>query len=131
MNPDDLILISVDDHIAEPATMFEAHVPQKYRDRMPRVVTDERGRQKWWYGDLPGRMLGLNSYENRVYQIWLEDNSAVVLKFYRPGRWTKGQIDEEHAFAHELDEREVPVVAVDVPDGYKLPAQEPAETATR
>jgi Ser/Thr protein kinase RdoA (MazF antagonist) len=58
-----------------------------------------------------GRLLGLNSYENRVYQVWLEDNSAVVAKFYRPGRWSDAQIDEEHAFARELAEREVPVVA--------------------
>ena len=51
-------------------------------------------------GLLPdGRLLGLNSYENRVYQVWLEDNSAVVAKFYRPGRWSDAQIDEEHAFA--------------------------------
>ena len=46
-----------------------------------------------------GRMLGLNSYENRVYQLWLEDGTAVVAKFYRPGRWTEAQIDEEHDFA--------------------------------
>jgi Ser/Thr protein kinase RdoA (MazF antagonist) len=58
-----------------------------------------------------GRLLGLNSYENRVYQVWLEDNSAVVAKFYRPGRWSDAQIDEEHAFARELAEREVPVIA--------------------
>jgi len=58
-----------------------------------------------------GRLLGLNSYENRVYQVGLEDNSAVVAKFYRPGRWSDAQIDEEHAFARELAEREVPVVA--------------------
>jgi Ser/Thr protein kinase RdoA (MazF antagonist) len=58
-----------------------------------------------------GRMLSLNSYENRVYQIWLEDDSAVVAKFYRPGRWSDAQIDEEHAFALELAEREIPVVA--------------------
>ncbi len=58
-----------------------------------------------------GRLLGLNSYENRVYQVWLEDNSAVVAKFYRPGRWSDAQIDEEHAFAKELAAREIPVVA--------------------
>jgi len=58
-----------------------------------------------------GRLLGLNSYENRVYQVWLEDNSAVVAKFYRPERWSDAQIGEEHAFAQELAEREVPVVA--------------------
>jgi len=58
-----------------------------------------------------GRQLSLNSYENRVYQVWLEDNTVVVAKFYRPGRWSDAQIDEEHAFAHELAEREIPVVA--------------------
>jgi len=58
-----------------------------------------------------GRLLPLNSYENRVYQVWLEDGSARVLKFYRPGRWSAEQIEEEHAFARELAEREIPVVA--------------------
>jgi len=58
-----------------------------------------------------GRLLSLNSYENRVYQVWLEDDTVVVAKFYRPARWTDAQIDEEHAFAHELAEREIPIVA--------------------
>jgi Ser/Thr protein kinase RdoA (MazF antagonist) len=58
-----------------------------------------------------GRLLPLNSYENRVYQVWLEDGSSHVLKFYRPGRWTAEQIEEEHAFARELAGREIPVVA--------------------
>jgi Ser/Thr protein kinase RdoA (MazF antagonist) len=58
-----------------------------------------------------GRLLGLNSYENRVYHVYLEEGQAVVAKFYRPGRWSDAQIDEEHAFAKELAEREIPVVA--------------------
>ena len=58
-----------------------------------------------------GRLLSLNSYENRVYQVWLEDAAVVVAKFYRPGRWSDAQIDEEHDFARELAEREIPVVA--------------------
>ena len=58
-----------------------------------------------------GRLLGLNSYENRVYQIWLEEGEPVVAKFYRPARWSDAQILEEHAFVLELAEREVPVVA--------------------
>jgi Ser/Thr protein kinase RdoA (MazF antagonist) len=58
-----------------------------------------------------GRLLTLNSYENRVYQVWLDDGTVVVAKFYRPGRWSDAQIDEEHAFAHELAAREIPVVA--------------------
>jgi len=58
-----------------------------------------------------GRFLALNSYENRVYQVRLEDGSTVVAKFYRPGRWTDAQIAEEHAFVLELAAREIPVVA--------------------
>jgi Ser/Thr protein kinase RdoA (MazF antagonist) len=58
-----------------------------------------------------GRLLALSSYENRVYQVWLEEGAPVVAKFYRPGRWSEAQIDEEHDFARELAEREIPVVA--------------------
>ena len=58
-----------------------------------------------------GRLLALNSYENRVYQVNLEDGGYVVAKFYRPGRWSDAQILEEHAFALELREREIPVIA--------------------
>ncbi len=58
-----------------------------------------------------GRLLALNSYENRVYQVSLEDNSYVVAKFYRPERWTDAQIREEHDFALELQAREIPVIA--------------------
>ncbi len=61
-----------------------------------------------------GRLLSLNSYENRVYQAWLEEGSSVasvVAKFYRPARWSDAQIGEEHAFVRELAEAEIPVVA--------------------
>lgn len=57
-----------------------------------------------------GRILQLNSYENRVFQVMLEDGGSVVAKFYRPGRWSDAQILEEHAFALELAAAEVPVV---------------------
>ena len=49
-----------------------------------------------------GRLIQLNSYENRVFQVFLEDGRVVVAKFYRPGRWSDAQILEEHAFAAEL-----------------------------
>jgi Ser/Thr protein kinase RdoA (MazF antagonist) len=58
-----------------------------------------------------GRLIQLNSYENRVFQIFLEDGSVVVAKFYRPARWSQAQILEEHAFATELLAKEIPVVA--------------------
>ncbi|MES2950661.1 MAG: serine/threonine protein kinase [Pseudomonadota bacterium] len=57
-----------------------------------------------------GRLTALSSYENRVYQVQLEDGSAVVAKFYRPERWTDEQIQEEHDFAAELMAAEVPVI---------------------
>jgi Ser/Thr protein kinase RdoA (MazF antagonist) len=58
-----------------------------------------------------GRLLQLNSYENRVFQVQLEDGDVVVAKFYRPGRWSDAQILEEHAFAAELRDADVPVIA--------------------
>jgi Ser/Thr protein kinase RdoA (MazF antagonist) len=58
-----------------------------------------------------GRLIALNSYENRVYQIYLESGEVIVAKFYRPQRWSNDQILEEHAFAQELSSEEVPVVA--------------------
>ena len=70
------------------------------------------------YGD--GRLMALGSYENRVYQVQLEDGTRVVAKFYRPGRWSEAQIVEEHAFALELAEAEVPMVAPLSIDGRTL-----------
>ncbi len=58
-----------------------------------------------------GRLQALNSYENRVYQVGIEDDAPVVVKFYRPGRWSDAAILEEHEFAFELVARDVPVVA--------------------
>jgi Ser/Thr protein kinase RdoA (MazF antagonist) len=58
-----------------------------------------------------GRVLALNSYENRVYQIGIEDGQPVVAKFYRPKRWSDAAIREEHAFSAELAAQEIPVVA--------------------
>jgi len=57
-----------------------------------------------------GRLLALNSYENRVYQVGIEDEKPLVAKFYRPARWTDAQILEEHAFTAELAGREIPAV---------------------
>ena len=57
-----------------------------------------------------GRLLALNSYENRVYQAGMEDGPPVVAKFYRPARWSDAAIMEEHTFVATLAEREIPVV---------------------
>lgn len=58
-----------------------------------------------------GRFLALNSYENRVYQVGVEDGSPIVVKFYRPQRWADEAILEEHQFTQLLAENELPVVA--------------------
>lgn len=58
-----------------------------------------------------GRLLALNSYENRVYQIGIEDGEPIIAKYYRPERWTDAAILEEHAFCFELAANELPVVA--------------------
>lgn len=63
-----------------------------------------------------GRLLALNSYENRVYQVGIEGGQPLIAKFYRPGRWSDAQIGEEHGFCFELAERELPVVAPLVAD---------------
>ena len=57
-----------------------------------------------------GRLLALNSYENRVYQIGLEEKPAVVAKFYRPQRWSNEAIIEEHEFTQALADAEIPVI---------------------
>lgn len=56
-------------------------------------------------------LLALNSYENRVYQFAIENNTRLVAKFYRPNRWSNEQIQEEHDFAFELNDMELPIVA--------------------
>ncbi len=68
-----------------------------------------------------GRILALNSYENRVYQVGIEDQTPLIAKFYRPQRWSREQIQEEHDFCDELVAAELPVVAA-MPDtdGHSL-----------
>jgi Ser/Thr protein kinase RdoA (MazF antagonist) len=70
--------------------------------------------------DSDGRILALNSYENRVYQVGRDDGPPVVVKFYRPERWSTPAILEEHEFALELERAELPVVAPEVHGGRTL-----------
>jgi Ser/Thr protein kinase RdoA (MazF antagonist) len=67
-----------------------------------------------------GRLLALNSYENRVYQVGQDDGPPLVAKFYRPERWSHEAILEEHAFTLELFERELPVVPPIIHQGNTL-----------
>jgi hypothetical protein len=76
VNQDDLILISVDDHIAELADMFEAHVPRRYRDRAPGVIIEPGGVQQWYYGELRGRNMGLNAVVAKPREMYNIDASS-------------------------------------------------------
>jgi Ser/Thr protein kinase RdoA (MazF antagonist) len=67
-----------------------------------------------------GTLTPLNSYENRVYQVGIEESAPVITKFYRPERWTDKAILEEHAFTAELAEHEFPCVAPMAIDGTTL-----------
>jgi len=94
-------------HVSPPNSQSAlADIP--YRGLTPDVVLDALDSVSL-RGD--GRLIQLNSYENRVFQVFLEDGAVVVAKFYRPGRWTDAQILEEHAFSLELVAQEIPVVA--------------------
>lgn len=66
------------------------------------------------------RILALNSYENRVYQVGLEQAAPLIAKFYRPGRWSDAALAEEHGFALELAAVEIPVAPPLVRDGRTL-----------
>jgi len=84
MRAEDLILVSVDDHICEPADMFEGHVPAKFQQFTP-VVRDEKGGdvQQWYYGDIRGRNLGLNAVAGKPPELYNVD--ALRYESMRPG----------------------------------------------
>ena len=98
--------------------MFEHEVKHHaYEALTPDVVLDALSDQGL---AVDGRLTALSSYENRVYQVMLDDNSAVVAKFYRPERWRDAQILEEHGFAAELMADEVPMVGPMTLQGHTL-----------
>lgn len=81
--------------------------PHAYDALTPDAVLDAVEAQGY---ESDARIFPLNSYENRVYQIGIEDQQPLIAKFYRPERWSDAQIDEEHQFTVELANLEVPVV---------------------
>lgn len=87
------------DGTSSPAFSFAALTPDCVLDALESIGL---------YSD--GRLLALNSYENRVYQVGIEDGPPLVVKFYRPERWSDAAIREEHAFVDELAASEIPAV---------------------
>jgi Ser/Thr protein kinase RdoA (MazF antagonist) len=96
-----------DDDIGESPPDRDASRTHPYTRLTPDLVIDaveSTGRLS------DARILALNSYENRVYQVGLDESDPVIVKFYRPGRWSLEQIDEEHRFTRFLHAHEIPVV---------------------
>ena len=79
-----------------------------YQDLLPDVVLDSVDQCGY---ETDGRLLELNSYENRVWQVGIEDGAPLIVKFYRAGRWSDAAIAEEHAYTAELAAAGIPVVA--------------------
>lgn len=96
--------------------------PTPYADLTPERVLDAVDAVLAQAGFLrtDGRLLALNSYENRVYQVGIEDAVPLVAKFYRPGRWSDEAILEEHALVAQLAEHEIPAVPAVVLNGNTL-----------
>ncbi|BAO87845.1 serine/threonine protein kinase [Caballeronia cordobensis] len=95
------------------APPFSGLTPERVLDAVDRVLMPAGARTD-------GRLLPLNSYENRVYQVGVEDGPPVVAKFYRPKRWSNGAILEEHAFVASLVAREIPAVPARTLEGRTL-----------
>ncbi|MXK57279.1 serine/threonine protein kinase [Burkholderia pseudomallei] len=92
---------------------FAGLTPERVLDALDSVLIPAGSRTD-------GRLLVLNSYENRVYQAGIEDGAPIVAKFYRPQRWSNDAILEEHTFVAELAAREIPAVPPLAFDGRTL-----------
>jgi predicted TIM-barrel fold metal-dependent hydrolase len=85
MKVDDMIIISIDDHIVEPPDMFDAHVPSKYRDRAPKLLRDAQGFDQWIYEGTTMGMVGLNATVSWPKEEWGFNPSS--LAEMRPGSY--------------------------------------------
>ncbi len=92
---------------------FAGLTPERVLDALDSVLIPAGSRTD-------GRLLALNSYENRVYQAGIEDGAPIIAKFYRPQRWSNDAILEEHTFVAELAAREIPAVPPLAFDGRTL-----------
>jgi len=102
------VIDSIKDNSPSPSHPYDALTPDAVLNAVDSVVPSLSGLAS---GCTDGRQLALNSYENRVYQVGLEDNEPLIAKFYRPARWSDEAILEEHNFTEALAQIEIPVVA--------------------
>lgn len=92
-----------------------------YQHLTPDFVLDAIESQGW---RTDSRILTLNSYENRVYQVGIDEGEPIIAKFYRPNRWSQAQIEEEHRFCDELANIDLPVVCpLSSPEKTSIDAQ--------
>ncbi|MEV0972426.1 amidohydrolase family protein [Microtetraspora glauca] len=70
MNVEDMILVSIDDHVVEPREMFDNHVPEKYKDQAPKSIMDENGYEKWWFQGIPSVSSSLNAVVGWPNEEW-------------------------------------------------------------
>ena len=94
MNIDDLILVSIDDHVVEPPDMFLNHVPAKYKDEAPIVVTDDKGVDQWMYQGRPQGVSGLNAVVSWPAEEWGRDPAGFAEM--RPGRLRRPRAGPGH-----------------------------------
>jgi predicted TIM-barrel fold metal-dependent hydrolase len=70
MTPEEMILVSIDDHVVEPRDMFEKHVPDRWKDRAPRIVTSDDGMERWVFGEMVAGSMGLNAVVGWPKEQW-------------------------------------------------------------
>src|SRR5580698_6979204 len=85
MNVDDMILVSIDDHLVEPPNLFQAHVPAKYLDKAPHLQRDEQGMDQWVFGEQVMGMVGLNAVVSWPKEEWGMNPSSIAEM--RPGSY--------------------------------------------
>ena len=85
MNVEDMIIVSIDDHVVEPPDMFENHVPERYKDQAPKLVRNKEGNETWWWGDKTVGIVGLNATVSWPKEEWGFDPCA--LAEMRPGSY--------------------------------------------
>ncbi len=85
MRPDDMIMVSVDDHLVEPPNMFEAHIPERFRDQAPKVVHKDDGSDVWEFNGAQIPNVGLNAVAGRPKEEYGIEPTA--FDEMRPGCW--------------------------------------------
>src|SRR5688572_5555286 len=85
MTPEEMILVSIDDHVVEPRDMFDAHVPERWKDQAPKIVRGPDGIERWVFGEMTGGSMGLNAVVGWPKEQWGMDPTTYAEM--RPGAY--------------------------------------------